>query len=232
MVALATGRGERGVAARVLGPPVAGQLHPVVDPQHVVERRRNSGSGQTGCHTFDFGTQFGWDLGGVEFDGLADEKVVGHTDVLIGHLPVDPDRLGIFVGDEVAVLESAFEWCAADQDVHPPVDVAPRSFGKPTPLLVCQLGGHGAGGCAAGSDRRLHIVWRGFGRSCERLSCHDHSSWWVSNRPNFSRFTTSATANQPRTLLPAAFNLGEKAATASRPGATANTPPPTPLLAG
>jgi len=61
---------------------------------------------------------------------------------------------------------------------------------------------------------------------------HDHSSNRASNRPSLSRFTTSATASQPRTLLPAEFNFGEKAATASRAGHHRHHAPPTPLLAG
>jgi hypothetical protein len=47
-----------------------------------------------------------------------------------------------------------------------------------------------------------------------------------------SALAICATANWPRTLLPASSSGGAKAAIASLPGATASTPPPTPLLAG
>ena len=168
----------------------------------------------------------------MQLDGPGHEEVIAHPDVLISHLSVDPNRLGILVGDEVAVLEPAFERCASDRDVHPSVDLATRRLGEPSLLLVGQRGRCGAGGCRAGRHRWLHVVGRRICRCCGRVWCHDHSSNRASNRPNFSRLTTSATANQPRTLLPAEFNFGEKAATASRPGTTASTPPPTPLLAG
>ena len=57
-------------------------------------------------------------------------------------------------------------------------------------------------------------------------------SGFAPNTPTPNWPAISRIARIERTLLPAAFNLGEKAAIANRPGTTATIPPPTPVLAG
>ena len=52
------------------------------------------------------------------------------------------------------------------------------------------------------------------------------------NKFNRSRSAIDCTATLPRTLLPVSSSGGEKVAIANLPGATASTPPPTPLLPG
>ena len=85
----------------------SGEFHPIVDAEHIVERGRHARRRQTRGHAFHLLAQLVGDLVGVQFGGPLDEEVVAHPDVLVGHLPVHPDRLRILVGDEKAVLEPA-----------------------------------------------------------------------------------------------------------------------------
>ena len=109
--------------AGVLGPPVAGDLHPVVPGDHVVGGGGNARRRQALGHAAQLFEPAGGNLVAVQLQRLLGEPLVGHAEGFQGHELVHAQGVLVLVGQKVALLEAALVGGALNLDMLPAVDL-------------------------------------------------------------------------------------------------------------
>ena len=149
--------------AGVLGPPVAGDLHPIVPRDHVVGGGGDAGSRQALGHAAQLFEPAGGNLVAVQLQRLLGEPLVGHTEGFQGHELVHAQGVFVLVGQKVALLEAALVGGALHLDMLPAVDLLQLGMIDDRLLLLsdhCRLPFQGAPGQSGVRSRSFRAAPR------------------------------------------------------------------------
>ncbi len=105
----------------VLGPPVAGDLHPVVPGDHVVGGGGHAGGRQALGHAAQLFQPASGNHVPVQLQCLFGKPLVGHAERFQGHELIDAQGVFVLVNEQVALLEAALVGSALHLQVLPAV---------------------------------------------------------------------------------------------------------------